>query len=180
MAITQSGNVVTITGNPNVGEYLTLIVNRQHTYSYVAVQGDTAASVAAAIVALISADFPGATVLGNAASIVPDPGLEITDGFSFFTLVRAATSVFEIVARIGAVGTMGHVIHRQKQQVKVSVWAANSALRASVAGPLDIALKQNLKLTFNDTSQGVMTYQNTMNDDNPTSLRNLDPLTAAC
>ena len=147
MTLAASGQSVTITGNPNVGEYLTLIVNRAHTYSYPAISGDTSGSVATAVAALVAVDFPGVAAVAN--------------------IITLPANVFEIVARIGAVGTMGHVIHRQKQQIKVSVWATNSALRASVAAPLDIALKQNLKLTFSDTSQGVMTYQNTMNDDNP-------------
>ena len=56
--------------------------------------------------------------------------------------------------------TIGQEIRRQAKTFKIGVWASTPAMRDAVASPVDVALAVTSRMTFSDTSQGVMTYVN--------------------
>ncbi len=74
--------------------------------------------------------------------------------------------------RVGAPYTVGQLLHRQRQQIRVTVFAPTDADRTAIAAPIDILFKQNLHLTFPDTSQGQMTFMNVIEDDKSEKLGN--------
>jgi hypothetical protein len=139
-----TGTVVTLSGTPQVGEYVTLIVDK-HSYSYVYAPGNTAADFATGLVALIRADYANARANGTAITIDESKS---------------------IVARIAAPTTLGRTIHRQTQQIRIVVWANNPTDRNTVSAAIDVFLKQNLKISFADTSEAIVNYQGTYLDDN--------------
>jgi hypothetical protein len=136
--------VITVVGTPNVGEYLTVEVNNTKAYSYAAVQGDTLSTVCSNLAALVAADWPGTSAVGGVITLV---------GPTYVTV------------RIGAPGTMGEIIHRQKQQVQVTVWTPDPATRTTIGAAVDVALKNTLRLTMPDTSACILTFNATHFDD---------------
>jgi hypothetical protein len=145
MRIARSGNQITISGNPGVGEYLTFIVNKANIYSRAAGSTDTASSMALALANLVAVDYPGTSASGP--------------------IVTVASPARNVVARVGAPGTMGRLIHRQRQQIRISIWSPNPTDRTTISAALDVAYKQNLHLSLND-SQAILTYESTIVDDN--------------
>lgn len=139
-----TGTIVTLSGTPQVGEYVTAIIDRR-TYSYVYATGNVVADFATGLAALISADYP----------------LARSDGASF-----TVPGSHSILIRIAAPTTLGRTIHRQTQQIRVVVWANNPTDRNTVSAAIDVFLKQNLKISFADTSEAIVNYQGTYLDDN--------------
>ena len=139
-------NAFLITGTPGAGEYATVILNGNLSWSYVRVAGDTAASVMAALAALILANVAGVTV--------GVPGVTIPGAIS-------------LVVRIGAPATAGEILHRQKQQMRVSIWAPDPASRTAIAKVVDVALKQQNIIALPDTSGLILNYYGTNIDDIP-------------
>jgi hypothetical protein len=133
-SFTLVGNLITVTGQIAVGEYLTLVIDDA------AVCSQTGASTAAMLSALATEaqgkGYPGASATATT--------LTIPFGHS-------------LVVRQGGVATLGKVIHREKQAVMVTVWAPTDAVRSAVAIVVDIAIKQNIKITLPDTSQAIIT-----------------------
>jgi hypothetical protein len=61
---------------------------------------------------------------------------------------------------------IGQEIRRQAKTFKISIWAPTPDLRDTAASPVDVALALTTRFTYVDTSQGLMTYVNsTQNDD---------------
>ena len=139
-SIDATGLIVTVTGSPNVGEYLTIETNNDKAYSYAAVQGDTLATVCASLAALIAADWPGTSSSGGVITL---------SGPTYVTV------------RIGAPGTMGEIIHRQKHQIMVTVWAPTPTDRTTIGAAVDVALKNNLRIMLPDTSAAILTANTT-------------------
>ena len=129
-----------LTGAPAVGEYVTVVVDKLGPVTYDAVANDTASIVATALAAQIA----GASALGGAVAL---------------------PNYHALIVRIGAPGTVARILHRQKQQFRLSVWAPSPSQRAAVSKPLDVVLKQNLRLVLPDGSQSIVRYENTMLDD---------------
>ena len=146
MTVAVTNNAFLITGNPGLGEYTTVIVNSNLSWSYVSVAGDTAASVMTALAALILAQVGG-----------------VTTGASGVTIPIAAS----LIVRIGAQATAGKILHRQKQQIRTSIWAPTPAARTAIAKVVDVALKQKNVVTLPDTSGLILTYFGTNIDDIP-------------
>jgi hypothetical protein len=137
LAITLVGQVLTITGTPSVGEYVTIEADRTFVYSRT---GASAAAIITALVADIAVNYPGVT---STSSTITMP------------------NTFALLVRHGGVGVLGKVTHRQKQSIMVSVWAPNHRARTALASALDNALKQNIRITMPDTSQVVICYNRT-------------------
>lgn len=146
-AVQTAENVITISGTPGVGEYLTLIPDGK-AYSVIAGVGDTAATIAAAAAAAVAVDYPGTTAVGTTITVTGN----------------------NVIARIGAPGVLGQIISRQRQVIRVSVWAPNPQLRSAFAAALDIAMKRNLTFRLPDTSQALLTYLSTFWMDNEEKL----------
>jgi hypothetical protein len=141
LSFVVSGVSVAVTGTPSAGEYLSLIVDGKYAYSRV---GTTVSSILAALLADVQVNYPSATVAGNVITI---------------------TGASSVVARSGAPATMGQVLHRQKADVMVTVWAPDPVTRSTLSAAIDVSVKQNLVITLPDTSQAIVTYARTMVSD---------------
>jgi hypothetical protein len=134
MTFSLSGNVITVSGQPTSGEYLTLVCDNAHIYSRT---GATTAAILSALATDAQANYPSASATATTLTVP----------------VQAYLTV-----RQGAPATLGKVIHRQRHSIMVSVWAPTAAIRDAASSTLDIALKGNLKLTMPDSSQALMIY----------------------
>jgi hypothetical protein len=139
MTPSLSGNVTTVSGQPNTGEYLTLILDRAVVIS------QTGANTAALLAAL-------------AAQAV---GFGYTATSTATTLTITPTTSIPIVLRQGGMATLGKVTHRQCHAVMVTVWAPTRVSRTALASAIDNVIKQTIKVTMPDTSQALIIYSRT-------------------
>jgi hypothetical protein len=135
---------ISISGNPNLNEYLSIVVNGHKAYSTKAGSSDTNITMAATLAGLIAVDYPSTSAASGVISVVGS---------------------HTVLARIGAPYTMAQLIHRQRQQFRVTVFAPTDTDRRTIANAIDILFEQNLKLTFSDSSDGIMVYRNALEDD---------------
>jgi hypothetical protein len=136
-APTVSGNVITVSGTPVTGEYLTVILNR--------------------VDVLSSSQSTLSALLADLASQASGKG---------YSAIATATTLtvsgwFDMVVRQGSVGTLAKVTHRQKQAVMVTVWAPDHVTRTTLAAAIDVLIKENLVVSLPDTSQCVLIYDRT-------------------
>jgi hypothetical protein len=137
LAFSLAGNVVTITGQPLAGEYLTVVADNAHVYS---ASGATTQALLAALAAQAQGDYPSAT--------------------SDATTLTIPAQAY-LVVRQGATAVLGKVTHRQKHAVMVTVWAPTHSVRSALAAAIDNALKQTTKVAMPDTSQALVIYSRT-------------------
>ncbi|WP_407146245.1 hypothetical protein [Bradyrhizobium sp. ORS 86] len=137
MTFSLAGNVVTVTGEPKAGEYLTVIADDAHVYSQTG--GDTA-SLLAALAAQAQADYPAAASDATTLTI---------------------PAQFALLVRQGGKATLGKVTHRQRQSVMVTVWAPTPQVRTQLASAIDNLIKASIKVTMPDTSQAIVCYNRT-------------------
>jgi hypothetical protein len=128
--VSEDGTV-TVTGTPTTGEFLTIIANG----IALSQTGPDLPTILNAIATQAAPNFPGVTV-GSGS-------------------IQFPTS-FSLKARIGAPATKGRVTHRQRAGIMVTVWSPNNADRNTISIAVDVALKQVNRLTFPDTSEGVL------------------------
>lgn len=137
LTVAASGGQVTITGTPSVGEYVSILADRQFIFSS---GGASSADVLGALLAAAQAHYPAATLVGNT--------LTIPFGYQFDV-------------RQGAVGTLGYVTHRQSHMVAVTVWAPNQAARLALAQAIDNYVKRSIVVAMPDTTQAKIVYSRT-------------------
>lgn len=143
LSVSVSGNVITVSGQPHSGEYLTLVCDRANVFS---LSATTTQGLLNSLAVAAQAIYPTA----NATATT------LTVPFKFHMDVRQ-----------GGVATLGKVTHRQRQCIMVTVWAPNRVVRNQLAAAIDVALKINNKITLPDTSQAILTYSRTLvNDQN--------------
>lgn len=154
MAVSVVGNVITVSGQPNAGEYLSLVVDGAHIYS------QTGVSTSALLNNLLTLATPvydhNGILVGTAAPLATDyPGAVAT--------ATTLTVPFghSLVVRQGGVATLGKVTHRQRQSVMVTVWSPTQAVRTTLAKAIDNAIKQVIKVAMPDTSQALIIYSRT-------------------
>jgi hypothetical protein len=128
---------VTIAGQPTAGEYLTLIVDRANIYS---ASGVSTASIISQLVTQALPLYPGTTSTATSITI---------------------PAAFDFTARQGAPGTIGHVTHRQKQEIMITTWAPNHTVRGVIAAAIDAALKAKIIAAMSDTSAAKFCYNRT-------------------
>lgn len=141
LAVSISGNTITVSGQPAAGEYLTLICDDGFVYSQT---GATAAALLAALASQAQANYPGAAATATTLTIP----------------VRE-----EIVLRQGGTGTLGKVTHRQRHSVMITVWAPNQVARKQLASAIDNAIKQTNRVAMPDTSQALVVFNRTVVSD---------------
>lgn len=134
---TLAGNVISVAGNPNPGEYLTIIADRKFAYS---ATGSTTAAIVASLAASLAANYPG----------VSHTGATLTVPFQYALTIRQ-----------GGQGVLGKASHRQTQSVMVTVWSPTHDIRTALAKPIDTALKKVIIATMPDTSQAKFCYNRT-------------------
>lgn len=146
MVVSVAGNVITVAGQPNAGEYLTLICDNNLVFSQI---GGTRATLLAALLAAVQVKYPSASATATT--------LTVPFGFS-------------MVVRQGGVATLGRVTHRQKHSVMVTVWAPSQTVRKALASAIDVALKKSIRAAMPDTSQAIICYDRTnVSDDQQSS-----------
>jgi hypothetical protein len=141
LAASVAGNVLTLSGAPSPGEYLSVIADNKAISSHT---GASAAAILDAIVAELAPDYPGA-VAANGTLTLP-------------------TAAY-LTARIGAPATMGRVTHKQRQAVMVSIWAPDPVTRSALAIAIDGLLKQQNLVAMPDTTKAVVVYNRTNQTD---------------
>jgi hypothetical protein len=137
MAVSVVGNVIAVSGQPNVGEFLTLVCDNAFVFS------QTGASTTALLAALATAaqvQYPAANSTATT--------LTVPFGHS-------------MVVRQGGVATLGKVTHRECQQIMVSVWSPTQAARSTLAKAIDNVIKQKIIVAMPDTSQAKVVYSRT-------------------
>ena len=141
LTLSAAGQVVTVGGTlPAAGNPQSLAVFVNGTaYAYLVQAGDTLASIAAALAALIVVD-----VAGTAAS-----GAAIT--------LPAAARVGDL--RVGVSGSVVRTTRTQERLFQLTVWADTPAHRDAVAGPLDAALSDIPRLSMPDGTLARLRYR---------------------
>lgn len=149
---TLAGNVITVTGPLDPGEFLTLVLD----------DGVVCSRGGADVAAMLSA---------LAADLV-DAGYAATATATTLTVPFR----YELVMRQGGTGVLGRAIHRQSQSVMVSVWAPSRTTRTALANAIDIAIKKRIKVTMPDTSQALVIFSRTniIDDDQAKGLYRRD------
>lgn len=137
--LTVSGNQVTVSGTPVVGDVAVVYANAaQHAYAIL--PADTLNSIASALAALI-----GGTVSGS--------------------VVTAAGGTFALSAWVSTPATMINPMERISRQIQVTVWANTPALRDSTAKAVRNALWNAERLAMSDgTSCGISYKSSPMTD----------------
>lgn len=91
-------------------------------------------------------------------SVFPRPGDRVTS-------VMAGDGDWQEQSNDGTQGVSILEVRRQTRNFQITVWASCFDLRDPVAKAIDSALAAVTRLTLADGSQGVMTYVNSMQDD---------------
>ena len=141
LTLSVSGNTIALSGQPAAGEYVTLICDDLHVYSQT---GSTTAALLSALAAGAQVDYPAAAATSTTLTV---------------------PTGHKLIVRHGAAGTLGKVTHRQRHSIMVTVWAPTHAVRNALAGPIDVAIKKNIRITLPDTSQALVIYSRTNTSD---------------
>jgi hypothetical protein len=135
LTLTAADTTLTIGGTVNVPQNVAAIVNGMG-YSYGVQTGDTLASIATGLAALINVNTP-ATSSGPVISI---------------------PAAHSISPRIGVVGTAIQEVARQKRNVMISLWCPSPDLRDNAAKLFDPILKSTLFLNMPDGTKCRLIY----------------------
>jgi hypothetical protein len=132
VVVSVVGDVVTVSGQPKVGEYLTLICDDAVVLSQT---GANTTALLAALAAQAQAAYPGASSTATT--------LTVPFGHS-------------LVVRQGGVAITGKVLHRQRHSIMVTTWTPNQASRRLLAAGVDLVLKESIRIVLSDTSQATL------------------------
>lgn len=142
LAIAVTGQQITIAGalpTPYAQENVSISISGK-AYVLAALADDTPATLAAALAALIAADWPGAAAVGGV-----------------ITLPDAANIT---AALIGVTGTVVRVLRTQDRIFQITVWSATPAQRDVIGAALDIALAGTERFTLADGFGARLIYRN--------------------
>ena len=145
--LVASGSTITVGGTAPSTYYpqnLAAFVSGKP-YVVTAMAGQTAAQVAAALLALIQVDWPAATASG-ATITLPSP------------LIPGAQ-------RVGSSAAVLREIRRQEREFQITVWAPTPDLRNSVSAAADLALAEIAFLALADGSAARLIYRGTALND---------------
>jgi hypothetical protein len=137
VTVSGGGTIITLGGQPAVGEYLTLVCDDQHIFSS---GGATTAALISALAAQASAIYPGTSSTATTLTVPVNAYLTV---------------------RQGGTAVMGKVTHRQRHCIMVTVWAPNRVARNQFAAAIDGLIKQNNRVSLPDTSQALVIYSRT-------------------
>jgi hypothetical protein len=141
LTLTLSGQTVTVGGTVSTPQNAALVVDNK-AYVYAVQPGDTLASIAAALAALVNADQT-ATAAG---AVVTIPGAKY------------------ISPRVGGQGVAVRQTRRQEQGYQITVWANCFDQRDPIAASIDSALSGTPHLTLSDQS-ATLRFKNSRQDD---------------
>jgi hypothetical protein len=141
MSASISGNMVTITGEPNPNEFLTIVADGKYIYSE---PGANTAAILEALATAIAANYPSVSYTATTITV---------------PVVKTLT------ARIGGVGLLAKVTHRQRQGIMVTAWAPSPSVRSALAAAIDVAVKSQLIAEMPDTTQALVVYSGAQQSD---------------
>ncbi len=144
LTATVLNRTITIGGTVTTGHYVTIIIDGA-AYSYAALAGDTLATIAAALAALM----PGGLSASSAGAVI----------------TVAAKYQGLIVARTAAPGTVGRELGRQERGFMVTVWAPSPQARSAIGSLLMTALRGTDFMAMPDGSQARVTYRQSNESD---------------
>lgn len=133
LSLTISGNQVTVGGTIKAGEAPMVKVNYKP-YAYAVQATDTVNSIAAALAALI----PNAAANGATITL---------------------SNVFDVDAAISVPVTVQQEIGRQAQVFMVVIWAPTESLRDAAGRALELAFKQQPRVTMPDNTWARLLYR---------------------
>lgn len=142
VTLTLSGQAVTVGGSVSTPQNAALVVDNK-AYVYAVQAGDTLASIATALAALVNVDQT-ATAAG---AVVMIPGAKY------------------ISPRVGGQGVAVRETRRQEQGFMVTVWANCFDQRDPIASAIDSALSGQIHLTLADQSSATLRYKSSRQDD---------------
>ncbi len=143
ISVTQPGSI-TLTGTPNIGEYVLVSIDHEIGFAYTAVANDTAATVATALATLIATKYAGTSASNGTIAVVGSHWVECGNASPAVT---------------------GQMLWRQKQRFQIVIISPNDTDRNTLEAAIDPMFKSSLRLTFTaDSSQGIIVF-NTVTDD---------------
>lgn len=138
LVLTVGDQVLTVAGTVAVPQNVAIHVNGRP-YVYAVQQGDTLATIATGLAALIAVDVLGTASVG-AAITAPSPA----------RLDTPAT---------GATGISVQEVRRQERVIQLTVWAPTPALRSMLLDPIDLAMANRPRITMPDGSVTQLRYR---------------------
>ena len=147
--LSSSGSTVTVGGaapSPYFAQNLAVFVSGKP-YVVTAASGQTPAQIAAALLALIQADWPAATLSG-AVITLPSPA------------VPGAS-------RVGVTATSIREVKRQEKQYQIVFWCPSPASRDAAVAAVDAVMGATDWLSLADGSMGRLIYSHTLSNDAP-------------
>lgn len=115
-------------------------------YVYAVQAGDTLASIATALAALLAVDFPGTTSTG--------------------AVITSPVSCHLDAAKVGTSGTSIRELRRQERVFQITVWSDTPAHRDAVIQPVDVILAATQFLTLADGTAARLIYKGSPITDN--------------
>lgn len=147
--LTSTGAAITVGGaapSPYVAQNLAAFLNGKP-YVVQATTGQTAAQVAAALYAVLSGDFPAATINGAAIT------------------VPATTRIGPL--RVGSTGSWFKEVGRQEKQYQIDFWCPSPDVRDAAVKAVDPALRALVRIALADGSRGNICYRGSNTFDGP-------------
>ncbi len=135
------GQIITVTGaapDPYRQQNLAIFVSGKP-YVVKAADGDTPGDLAAALYALVAADWPAAVLAGPQITLP--------------ALARVGA------LRVGGIGTSVREVGRQTRLFHITIWAESDAARTELARAIGPVLRDKRRLAFVDGFGGRFTYQ---------------------
>ena len=137
MVVTVVSGVINVSGQPVIGEYLTLVCDGNIVFSQT---GASTTALLANLAAQALSHFPG--TVSTATTLTVPVG-------------------HSLVVRQGSPATLGKAINRQRHMIMITVWAPNRRARTALSKAIDLLTKKNTKITMPDTSQALVFFSRT-------------------
>jgi hypothetical protein len=142
LTATVAGSTITLAGVGAVTHLMTAVVNGNAAYSLRCTAGQSPASIAAALAALI----PGGSAAGAVVTV---------------------SGAVRLLARVGVDTPALRELRRQRQGVQVTLWCPDPATRDLAGSLVDIGLAGSSFLALPDGTSARLLYTGTSSDDAP-------------
>lgn len=139
---TTAGVTVTLGGTVTAGQVVLVNVDGR-SYARANIAGDTLASIAAAMAALVAVD----RTASSAGPILAIPG------------------ALDLVARVATTGNTARELRREDRVFQISIWCNTPTKRDLLAAPIDRALAKILRMDLPDGSVGLVRYRTSVQID---------------
>jgi len=147
LTLTVAGQTMTVGGAvpPANNPHNVMVLANGKPYVYAVQVGDTLASIAAALAALIAVDIAGTAAAG--------------------AVITLPNSARLLAARVGVTGTAVREVRRQERLFQIGIWANTAANRDTLAKVIDAALAFTTFLAMPDAVAARLRYKNSAMSD---------------